>query len=312
MSSIPPPKPLALATGLALKTVIITGAASGIGFATAQLFAKHGGKVVLVDLSEPRLRAAAMEVGHGAVFYACDVSSWTAQVGLFEWVRREIGVPEIVCLNAGVDPELATAGHAATADTARGQVLCNFLADEYVEAPRSDVLGGQVPNGSSRVLRRPSDLVIDVNLKGVIYGLKLAVHYLLTISPLQARGGRIIITGSAASYVPFANQDIYLSSKHAVLGLMRSTSRRMELIEKGVCVAMVAPWLTTTAMTADLAEATEGSEMSTPEDVAMGIAYLATEPREDAVQGRCLWTKGKRLIEVEGAYENWLGQLMKS
>lgn len=133
MSIIPPPKPSALATGLALKTGIITAAASGISFATAQLFAKHGGNVVLVDLSEPRLRAAAMEAGHGAVFYACDVSSWTAQVALFEWVRREIGVPEIVCLNAGVDPELATA------DAARGQVLCNFLADEYVKAPRSDV-----------------------------------------------------------------------------------------------------------------------------------------------------------------------------
>lgn len=122
----------------------------------------------------------------------------------------------------------------------------------------------------------------------------------------------MIITGSAASYTPVPNQDLYGASKHAVLGLMRSTSRRKELQTSNISVAMVAPWLTTTAMTAEIAtDVKADAHASTPEDVAWAAAYFATAER-DEVNGRCVWVNGKTYLEVERSYEAWLAQLMSS
>lgn len=274
------------------KVVLVTGAASGIGFATARLFAEHCARVVLVDLDTPALRTAAESIGDNCSYYACDVSSWEQQVALYDWVCRSYGPPEIVCLNAGIDPELA----ATETPSAKEKVASNYLADEF-----------ETSEAGCRRLRAPPDAIFDVNVKGVIYGLKLAVHSLV-----EWRGGRIIITGSAASYIPVAYQDVYAASKHALIGLVRSTSRRQELKEKNIAISMIAPWFTRTPLTANIpSEMTQGSEASEPEDVALGIAYLATAEKEEDVNGRCLWVRGKRCIEIETTYERWLGEMMQ-
>ncbi|OCT46278.1 hypothetical protein CLCR_01357 [Cladophialophora carrionii] len=96
---------------------------------------------------------------------------------------------------------------------------------------------------------------------------------------------------------------------------MRSTSQRQELKDKNITISMVAPWLTHTGLTANLppevlnAFSTESSQ---PVDVARGIAYLATAEKAEDVNGRCLWIRGKRCIEVESAYGQWLGNLIAS
>ncbi|KIW63058.1 hypothetical protein PV04_09936 [Phialophora macrospora] len=299
MSEVTLPAPSVLTERLRhQKVVLVTGAASGIGFAVAQLFAQHGAKVILVDLAANQLKAATETIGHDCDFRACDVTSWEQQVALFDWVERTYGPPEIVCLNAGVDPELAT----SETSLAKEKVISNYLAPE--SEPRNGASEGKVQ------LKPPPTTVFDVNFYGVLYGIKLAVHHFPA-----GRGGRIIITGSAASHMPVVYQDVYVASKHALIGLMRSTSQRQELKEKDIAIAMVAPWLTHTGLTAKLppevldAFSTESSQ---PVDVAMAIAYLATAEEAGHVNGRCLWVRGKRCIEVESAYEKWLGSLIAS
>lgn len=85
------------------KVAVITGAASGIGLATAGLLAREGAKVLAVDIDGPRVNAAASSVG--AVAMRADVSRAEGWDEIVQSVRA-LGGADVVHLNAGV-----TTGH---------------------------------------------------------------------------------------------------------------------------------------------------------------------------------------------------------
>lgn len=85
---------------LAGKTVLITGASTGIGAATARAMDQAGARVALVARSEDKLRelAAGLKDGHA---YPADVSDAEAVGAMAERVRQELGVPDVIVNNAG-------------------------------------------------------------------------------------------------------------------------------------------------------------------------------------------------------------------
>lgn len=86
------------------KTAIVTGAASerGIGFATAQLFAQHGARVVLLDLEEATARTFAERLGSTHLGIGCDVSDGAACQSAVERTAAAFGQIDILVNNAGI------------------------------------------------------------------------------------------------------------------------------------------------------------------------------------------------------------------
>lgn len=71
------------------KLALITGASSGIGAATARLFAANGHRVVLVGRRREALDAVAADIGISAIVEPCDASDGDAVLAMADRVRRE-------------------------------------------------------------------------------------------------------------------------------------------------------------------------------------------------------------------------------
>ena len=86
------------------KTVLITGASSGIGAATAKEFAKIGAEVLLVARNEEKLKIVCAEIianGGKAKYFPADISDFNVVQVVAETVLSEIGAPDIIVNNAG-------------------------------------------------------------------------------------------------------------------------------------------------------------------------------------------------------------------
>jgi len=90
------------------KTALVTGAASGIGKSTAELYANEGANVVLSDIDEKKGNAAAEAInrnGGKAIFVKADVSSHSDCRSLVEQTVKHFGRLDFACNNAGVGGE---------------------------------------------------------------------------------------------------------------------------------------------------------------------------------------------------------------
>jgi NAD(P)-dependent dehydrogenase (short-subunit alcohol dehydrogenase family) len=87
------------------KTVVVTGAASGMGYAFAECFGREGMNVVMADVEEKALRKAAAQVeavGATVLPVVTDVGDEASMDHLGAATREAFGSPDVVCLNAGV------------------------------------------------------------------------------------------------------------------------------------------------------------------------------------------------------------------
>lgn len=217
------------------KAIFITGAGSGIGRATAELFAKRGWFVGLADVNQAGIEETARLIGpENASLHRMDVrdrAQWRS--ALDDFVKASGGRLDVLFNNAGV-------GH--------GGPLA--LMDE-----------------------EKSDLVIDVNLKGVMYGAEAGLPHLMATP-----GSCLLNTCSAAGLYAGPNMSVYAATKFGVRALTDSLDVEWE--EHGVKVRSIMPSFIDTPLLDNVAA---GSNLTGREHVkAMGLEVTPVEQVAEA------------------------------
>lgn len=156
------------------KVVIITGASSGIGEATARMLARNGAKVVLGARRSERLEAIAKDIhaeGGIAEYHSLDVTQCDQLEAIAQFTKVKFGRIDVMINNAGVMPLSA---------------LDQLKVNEW-------------------------DRMIDVNVKGVLYG----IAAVLPIMKAQ-KSGQIINLSSIAGHTVYSTSAVYCATKFAV------------------------------------------------------------------------------------------------
>jgi NAD(P)-dependent dehydrogenase (short-subunit alcohol dehydrogenase family) len=198
--------------GLAGKVAVITGAASGIGFATACALGREGMTVVMADVNEAALAAAAERCTNDGLNIwpvRVDVADYRSVRHLADAAYEAFGAVHVLYLNAGV----ASAGAS--------------LSDE---------------NTASWLQ------VIGVNLLGVVWGIKA----FLPRMKLANQDSVILATSSGAGAEGTSYRSpAYAATKLAVVSVMESLYGTLAAEKSSVSAAIVFPPLTATGLSGD-------------------------------------------------------------
>ncbi|WP_442579376.1 SDR family NAD(P)-dependent oxidoreductase [Mesorhizobium sp. ASY16-5R] len=199
---------------------IVTGAASGLGEATARALAARGAKVAVLDFNEAGARIVASEIGGIAI--KCDVASAEGAESAVATVSGELGAARILINCAGVAPARKMLGKQGV-----------MPLDEFRRA-------------------------IEINLVGTFNLLRLFADAASKLEPLETgERGVVVNTASVAGYEGQIGQTAYGASKAGVIGLTLPAAR--ELAPLGIRVCTIAPGIFETPMLKGLPEAAQKS-----------------------------------------------------
>ncbi|MFE2910511.1 SDR family oxidoreductase [Kitasatospora indigofera] len=234
---------------LAGRTAVVTGAASGMGEATARLLAANGARVALLARRAGRLDDLAAKIGADggqALAVAVDITDQASVDAAADRVRAAYGQVDLVVNNAGV-------------------MLPNPIA------------AGRLDEWSR---------MIDTNLTGALRVIR-AFTADLTGAAAAGRTADLVNVSSIASHVVFPDYAVYAATKAGLTQL--SAALRSELGPRDVRVTNVEPGLTETELgghidNPELAEQLGGMFAAIPaltaEDVADLIGYTVSRRRE--------------------------------
>jgi 3-oxoacyl-[acyl-carrier protein] reductase len=223
---------------------VVTGAARGIGRATAVALARSGFRLALVDVRAPELRETARlvrEAGREALALEGDVISFTATQRLAREVLAAWARVDVLVNNAGIS---------------QPKGLLEITEDEW-------------------------DRTIDTHLKGAFNWCKVVAPAMLgqragrivNMSSVSAHTG----AGTAA-----VSKSAYCAAKAGILGLTRGLAKELapHVTVNAICPGLIATDLTAGLIAREGADALVRSiplaRLGTPEDIAQVVVFLAT------------------------------------
>jgi meso-butanediol dehydrogenase/(S,S)-butanediol dehydrogenase/diacetyl reductase len=204
------------------KTAVITGSGrrKGLGEAIAQRLAADGASIVISDIGR-EVDAATSEAHIGTTDEMEDIAEDIRALG--------VNVSTMPCDVRSLEAMRTLAAHARDTHGSL-DIWVNNAGIGYIAAPLLEVT------------EEEWRAVIDVNLSGSFFGLKAAAEVMVE----QGRGGRIVNIASQAAKSGFPHMQAYTSSKHGLVGLVRSAAT--ELGREGITVNNVCPNHVTTGL----------------------------------------------------------------
>ncbi len=255
-------------SGLKNTIVIVTGAAAGIGRATALRFAREGARVACWDISANAAAALLEEIrsaGGEALFRRVDVTQASSIEAAVEDVVKTWGGVEVLVNNAGIvrDAQLVKWKDGAVVD---------LMSEETFDA------------------------VINVNLRGVFLCTRAVVPHMI-----RAKRGVVLNASSVVGLYGNFGQTNYASTKAGVINMTKTWAR--ELGRYGIRVNCVAPGFIATeilkAMPQKVLDGMVGhtplGRMGEPDDIAEAYAWLASD-RAAFVHGAVLSVDGGLVV----------------
>ena len=225
------------------KVVVITGASSGLGEATARLLSALGASVVLGARRTERIESLAQELtgrGGKALAITTDVTRCGQVKSLVDAAVRTYGRVDVMINNAGLMPH---------------SPLERLKIDDW-------------------------DRMIDVNLKGVLYGIAAVLPYMK-----QQKAGHIINVSSVAGHKVRAGIAVYAATKHAVLAL--SEGLRLEVKPYNIRTTVISPGALATELPNSITEPDiadsmrKAYEIAIPADsFARAVVFAVSQPED--------------------------------
>lgn len=223
------------------KVVVITGASSGLGEATAERLAELGANVVLGARRRERLESLANRLqqhGYRALPVVTDVTDSSQVQRLVDAAVQSFGRIDVMINNAGLMPS---------------SPLDRLKVEDW-------------------------DRMIDVNIKGVLYGIAAALPYMR-----EQKSGHIINVASVAGHKVRAGGAVYAATKHAVRAL--SEGLRQEVKPYNIRTTIISPGAVATELPdsitePDIAEAIHKVyEVAIPPSAfAHAVSYAMSQP----------------------------------
>jgi len=246
------------------KIAVITGAADGIGWASAQLLAQNGYQLALLDMKGDVISQRATELGASHLGITCNVTQAHEVDHAYTLIKQRFGRVDVLINNAGI-----------------GEQPGNTLE--------------QNPNDFEKIL--------SVHLTGTFLMSQGALKIMQEQTrDAQGNRGSIINLGSIASILGIPGRNAYSAAKSGVLGITRSMA--CEWGPKGIRVNAIMPGYVRTALVEDLInkgtlnvdaikKRSPLGRMAQPSEIAEVIAFLAS-PKASFVSG-ATW-------QVDGAW----------